>query len=828
MSDLRSLRSCRLFVGWSTLAFAAVSAGAGVPSQTPLPANAVTEIGGFVGERLRANRENDLKRFDIDAFVRKVETPRQTEWWWIGEQPGKWLEAAVLTAASSGDAELMAKARAVLARLEAAQEASGYLGITAPELRTAARPLRGMDPYELYFTMHGLLTAHEVLGDEHALTAAKRLGDYFVKTIGPGKAEFWPSPYRPPENGNAVICPQVTWVPPGTPRRDPLFVHSEIAGHTAHYGWEGTLLQDPMFRLYQATGVSAYRDWAEWVVGGIDRWSGWWACSRLDDVAAGKIGVHELQPYVHSHTFQMNFLGFLRLYEISGDKIWLNRVMGAWKDVCERQCYITGGVSVGEHYEPDHILPLNGSVVETCATYSWLLLSQRLLELTGDARCADIVERLLFNHVFAAQTVDGDCFRYHTPPNGFKPDDYFHGPDCCTSSGPLLLSKLPGLFFSRRADGLAVNQYVSSRVRAETGEGAAALTLTTDYPATETVTVRIDQAPAAAYALYLRLPGWCRTPSVSVNGVTVRDAKPGAYCCVKRVWRAGDTLALRFPMRTEWVARTHWSGAPDAQPFALIRGPVVYALDSVWWPERTAGAPPRDVSAEAAVDRSGEVTAIAQPADARALGPFLEGGVALADGRAVRSVFVPFANIGRWYREGQAKPDAHSRAFSYAVWLPDAGSPTFRQRAGQALRDAKLRSESVDFVVVGDAESERAHRVGGGTTGVFNGRTYRHGDSFSYRMKVNPDAPCLLNVTYWGGEPALRTFAVYLNDAKIAEERLNNDRPGEFFERCYPVPQELVKGKTNEAGQKVDTVVVRFQGEVTLAGGVFGLRTTVR
>ena len=56
------------------------------------------------------------------------------------------------------------------------------------------------------------------------------------------------------------------------------------------------------------------------MVGNIDKWSGWDAFSRLDSVADGTLGVDKLQPYVHSHTFQMNFMGFLRLYRITGDK----------------------------------------------------------------------------------------------------------------------------------------------------------------------------------------------------------------------------------------------------------------------------------------------------------------------------------------------------------------------------------------------------------------------------------------------------------------------------------------------------------------------------
>jgi len=42
-------------------------------------------------------------------------------------------------------------------------------------LRTPEHPLRGMDAYELYFTIHVLLTAHEEWKNRDALPAAQRL-----------------------------------------------------------------------------------------------------------------------------------------------------------------------------------------------------------------------------------------------------------------------------------------------------------------------------------------------------------------------------------------------------------------------------------------------------------------------------------------------------------------------------------------------------------------------------------------------------------------------------------------------------------------------------
>lgn len=124
--------------------------------------------------------------------------------------------------------------------------------------------------------------------------------------------------------------------------------------------------------------------------GNIDKWSGWDAFSRLDSVADGTLGVDKLQPYVHSHTFQMNFMGFLRLYRITGDKSLFRKVAGAWDDICNRQMYITGGVSVAEHYEHGYDEPsfgkCGGNPVPRCRG---MQLTQMLLELTGESKYAE-------------------------------------------------------------------------------------------------------------------------------------------------------------------------------------------------------------------------------------------------------------------------------------------------------------------------------------------------------------------------------------------------------------------------------------------------------
>ena len=645
------------------------------PLQRSVPATEVHDIGGFAGQRMRANKDNYLKTFDIQHWINLLAARSHRDWWWTGEQPGKWLESSILSAASLQDPQLNDKSRTVLTAMIKAQTEDGYLGITPDDLRTAKQPLRGMDPYEQYFTFHALITAYEAWNDKAALDAAVKLGDYYLNHIAEGKAEFWPSPYRPPENVNTIVCPQFTWVPPGTKQAPNLYVHSEIAGHTAHYSWEGSMAIDPIARLYQVTGEKRFLDWCQWVVSRIDTWSGWNSFSKLDQVADGSLGVHQLQPYVHSHTFHMNFLGFLRIYQATGDRTLLRKVECAWEDINERQSYITGGVSVAEHYEPGYHKPITGHVVETCANMSWLQLNQSLLEITGKSRYADAIERLLINHVFAAQTVDGDSNRYHTPPNGFKPSDYFHGVNCCSGSGHRQISMLPGFFYSTNSAGIVINQYVASTVDIDFDGKHIELTQSTKYPQDDSSTIKLSCKAPVKFSLKLRLPSWCYKPSITLNGKAESGLKPGGYHKIRRRWKNGDTVVVRLPMKTSWVRRKH----SDEKQYALVRGPVVYALDTVWWNDEDNAVRPVNVGLEAAFVKSAQPKQI-QTGD-RAIGPFFEVDVQLINGSKAKAPMVPFCNIGRWYKDQQEKTRGVEHGYSYAVWLQDTSGAEFIERA---------------------------------------------------------------------------------------------------------------------------------------------------
>lgn len=612
---------------------------------------------------MEVNRDIYLKNFPIDEYVSFIEKREHTSWDWTkAEQHGKWIESAYLSAIQSDDKELLDKVDTILKRIIDSQEEDGYVGATACSYRSSERTLRGMDVYELYFVVHAFLTIYEETGNIQSLSAAENLCNYILRHIGPKKLEFWPSDLRYPENKNKELsgC-------------------SDFAGHSVHYSWEGTMLIDPVMRLYELTGKKDYLKWGNWITENIDKWSGWDSFSKLDKVADGTMGIHELQPYVHSHTFHMNFLGFLRLYRVTGDKSLLKKVKGAWDDINKRQMYITGGVSVAEHYEPGFIKPINGHVVETCATMSWMQLTQALLELTAEAKYAEAMEKLMINHVFAAQDAETGVCRYHTAPNGTKPDGYFHGPDCCTASGHRIISLLPTFFYAENGKELFINQYLSSKFDSDDIK----FVVSGNFPESENISITITSDKSKYNILNLRIPQWCESPRVRVNGRKIENVESGEYLKLNNNWKKGDKIDITFPMELKWVKRENHSKyifdrlpggelmyreePTDVVPSALLRGPVVYALDMVW--NKQVGNDNANISNDIRINTESLPIETVKP-DNSIMGPVYKAK-ALYNNKETDVILTPFTTIGQWFRRNESKPDLHSPAFSYGIWLQE-------------------------------------------------------------------------------------------------------------------------------------------------------------
>ena len=158
----------------------------------------------------------------------------------------------------------------------------------------------------------------------------------------------------------------------------------------------------------------------------------------------------------------------------------------------------------------------------------------------------------------------------------------------------------------------------------------------------------------------------------------------------------------------------------------------------------------------------------------------------------------------------------------FDVFTPQQWQKKEQAYKAELIRESQLQARTVDQVRPGDRQNERDHNLQSEKTasGVFSDRRWRHatdGGWFSYDVKVLPDQTQELCVTYWGSDSGSRVFDILVDDAKIATERLENNRPGVFYDTVYPLGESITKGKIK--------ITVKFQAQPgAWAGGVFGVR----
>jgi beta-galactosidase GanA len=230
--------------------------------------------------------------------------------------------------------------------------------------------------------------------------------------------------------------------------------------------------------------------------------------------------------------------------------------------------------------------------VETCGMVEQMSSDELLMGITGDPMWGDNCEDVAFNTYPAAVLPDFRGLRYLTAPNMVVSDDKNHSPGI-ENSGPFLLMNpfssrccqhnhsqgwpyyAEHLWMATRDNGIAGLLYSNCFVKAKVGNGGeATVTETTHYPFDSTVRVRVSVGRPVAFPLYLRIPGWCSSARVRVNGVDV-DTRlaPDGYAKIEKTWVDGDEVELDLPMQIQ--VRT-WEANKNS--VSVNYGPLSFSL----------------------------------------------------------------------------------------------------------------------------------------------------------------------------------------------------------------------------------------------------------
>ena len=505
---------------------------------------------------------------------------------------------------------------------------------------------------------------------------------------------------------------------------------------------------------------------------------------------------------MHANTQVPKVVGFERIAELTDDEAYHNASAYFWDIVTGERTLAFGGNSRREHFPSkeacqDFVTDIDGP--ETCNTNNMLKLSEELHRRNPEARYADFYELATFNHILSSQHPEHGGYVYFTSA---RPRHYrnYSAPNeamwCCVGTGMENHGKYGQFVYTKKADNLFVNLFVASELNWK--ERGIVLRQETGFPYAETSKISIVQGKGQ-FTLQVRYPGWVKPDAfqVKVNGKPVTIVTgPSSYVAISRQWKKGDVVELTFPMHN---SVKYLPNLP--QYIALMHGPIMLAMktgteDLVRLIADDSRFGQLAVGKKLPVDKApilinNDLEAIANQLQPVAGKP-LHFTISTKMENEIRNELMPFFELH------------DARYMMYWLALSEDSYKSYLDKLAKEEQERQaLEARTMDKVQPGEQQPESDHFMEtdrsnvGNTNDVFY-RDASDGHYFSYMLQTGGQTDLSLRLKYWGvGEWKSHEFDILVDDVLVKE--VNNTgkyRISEFKYETYPVPAELLKGKT--------------------------------
>jgi DUF1680 family protein len=145
-------------------------------------------------------------------------------------------------------------------------------------------------------------------------------------------------------------------------------------------------------------------------------------------------------------------------------------------------------------------------------------------------------------------------------------------PCCLTNMHQGWPKFVQNLWYATADNGIAALVYGPSEATVKVANGEnVTISETTDYPFKENIQFKIQLKNALKFPFHLRIPGWCKNPTVTVNGTIVPANTANNIVVLNRDWSNGDVVELNLAMDFRY---SRWY----ENSLGIERGPLVYAL----------------------------------------------------------------------------------------------------------------------------------------------------------------------------------------------------------------------------------------------------------
>ena len=447
---------------------------------------------------------------------------------------GQWISALSRGYAVNGDARTRVKVQTLLDMYSPAISGKFYTGFRFPA-------------YDYDKVVCGLIDAHQFAGISNAWPLLERTTDAAM-------------PHLPPHALDRDE-PQRQW-------------RASVGDPTSNdYCWdEPYTLPENLFLAWERGAGARYRELAGRYL--LDK-------TWFDPLAEDR----NVLANHHAYSFCNSLSSAMQAYIADGSDKHLHAAKNAFDMIVTTQSFATGGWGPNESFSAPGSGTMYASLTKThssfetpCGSYAHFKLTRYLMQVTGDGRYGDSMERVLYNTVLGAKRLEPDGHAFYYSDYNISASKFYFADrwPCCSGTLPQVAADYRILIYFRDPAGLYVNLYLPSTLKWTAADGAQmSLTQSGDYPVGGKIGMTLSASRPSDFPLRLRIPAWASAagtaPSIRVNGAPVPAAATSGFASVRRTWKDGDRIEMDLPMplRLEAIDPEH------PETVALVRGPLV-------------------------------------------------------------------------------------------------------------------------------------------------------------------------------------------------------------------------------------------------------------
>ncbi|MFX0071442.1 MAG: glycoside hydrolase family 127 protein [Candidatus Hermodarchaeota archaeon] len=291
--------------------------------------------------------------------------------------------------------------------------------------------------------------------------------------------------------------------------------------------------------------------------------------------------VRELnEPVGHSVRATYLYSAMTDLYSETGELALLKASERIWLNMVEAKMYITGGIGSirgTEGFEGDFKLKNEKSSTETCAAIGNIMWNWRLLQITGECKYADLIEKLLYNAFLVGQSIDGKKYFYynHLISHGKDERQEWFICTCCPTNFIRIIPSLGQYIYNISKKGIWIHQYIGSKVVFnDENQNKVSLSLESEFPWKGNVKILIALKNDLKFNLHLRIPKWCDEVELKING----DKYQSEYTA--GTYLNNDEIKLKFKIEPK-LEKSDPRIKYNRGRVALSNGPLIYCLEEI-------------------------------------------------------------------------------------------------------------------------------------------------------------------------------------------------------------------------------------------------------